>query len=202
MALQEAYDTPDFENNEILAEKYMDRLFKFFPYSSSFEISDLINKTDFPPDEKIKFHLVEDIIINLLLNKFKYAEFDKDSTYYIHLNDKGNNVKNSGGHYAYLKKLTDKEFADNERQTRKDKSDEIDFKIKHWTYKARYTPFIFSGLALLGTVISIIISIKSLNYKKEQPDLKPLQQEIQELRDRMNKQDSLFLSDTLWKKHI
>jgi len=57
-------------------------------------------------------------------------------------------------------------------QTIKTLSDEIsryDLLTKRFIYKARLIPYIFSTLSLIGVIISIIISVKALNYKKEQP---------------------------------
>jgi hypothetical protein len=113
----------------------------------------------------------------------------------------GKQVKHAGGHFAYLKKLEEKHTLDKERQERKDQADELDLKIKRWTYKAKYAPFIFSGLAFFGMVISIIISIKALNSKTDKSDLQQMQQKIQELTTHVKSQDSLFRVDTLLRKH-
>lgn len=65
-------------------------------------------------------------------------------------------------------------------QTKKaadDERDKYDRLTKRFIYKARLVPYIFSTLSLLGTIASIIISIKALNYKKDQamtPTAQPL----------------------------
>lgn len=73
--------------------------------------------------------------------------------------------------------------------------------VKKWLYKTRSLPIIFSALALIGTGISIYISITALNYKKDRSEILLMQQEIQQLKIRANTQDSLYRSDTLLRKH-
>lgn len=57
-----------------------------------------------------------------------------------------------------------------------EEKDKYDLLGKRFIYKARLVPYIFSTLSLLGTVASIIISIKALNYKKDQAATQSTQQ--------------------------
>jgi predicted transcriptional regulator len=102
-------------------------------------------------------YVVEDEISNLL-TKNGYAIINKDNypDYIAELTDKGREAKKSGGHFAYLKKVADKEHHEKE-------SSKYDLLQKKFIYKARYTPYIFSTLALIGTVISLIIAYKALH---------------------------------------
>lgn len=139
------------------------------------------------------------VIINKAITALEvHLEYVKrigSSSNYI-LTEKGRQVKAAGGHFVYIKKQEEKSKVDAERQKRKDNSEELDLKIKRWTYKARYAPFIFSGLALIGTITSVTISIKALNSKTSHQDLESLKQTIQQLQERTNRLDSLFQVDT------
>ena len=137
---------------------------------------------------------------NILSESLKYIkQTDKTSDWFI-LTDLGRQVKKAGGHFAYLKLLETNAAATLKRQVIKDQSDELDLKIKYWQVKTKYLPYIFSTIALIGTGISIFISIKALNYKKDPTDLQEVQQKIKELQERVNKQDSLFRLDNHQKK--
>jgi len=87
-----------------------------------------------------------------------------------------------------------------QRLERKDKSDELDLLIKSWQVKTKYLPYIVSFSALIGTIISIIISYKALTKPQDQTNLHPMQTEIQELTKRVTRMDSLFRADTLSRK--
>lgn len=132
-------------------------------------------------------------------NWLLYKPFSNEGT--LLLSVFGKKVFESGGWLTYLELEKQKSIKDNLRQERKDKSDELDLKIKQWTYKAKYAPFIVSGLSFIGMVISIIIALKSLNYKKDKLDLQQVKQQIQELQYHARLQDSLRQADTLLKKH-
>lgn len=142
------------------------------------EIRDLVN--------------VKPQLVHIALNHLKYID-EKTKGYYYELNDTGRKAKKLGGHFAYQKYLEDKKIIETKRLRRKDRLEETDLKIKQWTYKAKYWPFIFSGLAFVGTVISIIISIKALRQKSVPQDLQGAQEKIRLLQERVDRQDSLFL---------
>lgn len=79
-----------------------------------------------------------------------------------------------------------KELIEAKRQKRKDESDELDLKIKRWTYRLRYWPFAVSTSAL------IVATLSYFKPEKKQVDLQPMQQEIQSLQQRVSETDSLL----------
>lgn len=86
---------------------------------------------------------------------------------------------------AYQTEKENREKAKN-KEHRKDQIEEFDLVIKKWTYKSRYLPYIASLLAL---TISIASYFKP---EKKQIDSQPMQIEIQQTKEQMKKQDSLF----------
>ena len=139
--------------------------------------------------------------IKALEESLEYIEKTGNSGQWYLLTDKGREVKAAGGHFAYRNKIDEKSKADNARQERKDKSDELDLMMKEWQVKTKRLPYILSFLALLGTIISISIAFKALNKKQDQQDLQPMQQQIQVLQDHVKSLDSLLQLDSLAKKH-
>ena len=125
-------------------------------------------------------------IISHLLTKYGYATVSDYPDYLAELTPKGQEAKKAGGHFAYLNKVSDKEHQEKE-------SSKIDLLQKQFIYKARYTPYIFSTLALIGTVISLNISYKAL-YKSVQP-LTPLTTDT----TTQNQNEILLHRDTIWK---
>jgi hypothetical protein len=80
-------------------------------------------------------------------NQFFYIH-EITADYYYELTEIGRNAKGKGGHKKYQLYLLDKTRTEKQKE-------EIDFKIKKWTYKARYIPFILSALALAISIISL-----------------------------------------------
>ena len=124
--------------------------------------------------------------ISRLLTKYGYATVSDYPDYLAELTPKGQDAKKAGGHFAYLKKVTDKENHEKE-------SSKYDLLQKKFIYKARYTPYFFSTVALIGTVISLIISYKAL-YKDQ-----PLPPQTTETTQQLTKPKSLPLIDTTLK---
>lgn len=114
---------------------------------------------------------------------------------YLKLTDLGVQVKKTGGYFAYLEKITEKETAEKQRQERRDKTEEVDLKLKKWLWKTKIVPYIVSIGAL---TISIFAYFKP---EKKQPDLRLMQQEILQLKSEMNKLNSLYPVDTLQTKN-
>ncbi|MEP7145212.1 MAG: hypothetical protein ABI707_20165 [Ferruginibacter sp.] len=165
--------------NYIVKEEYVheililaDRLFPHMPDRITFDLEDVIRNSNFEEEEKNELIYTNQTVpvLSVLLD-FGYATESKDFNErgYCELTDMGRAVKKAGGHFAYQQIVGAGEIVEKKRQERKDKSDEFDLKIKNWTYKARYIPYIFSSLALIGTIISLSISIKTSNDKKAQP---------------------------------
>lgn len=102
----------------------------------------------------------------------------------------GKKIVNKGGWIAFQAEKIKLERIENERQSIKDRSESFDLKIKEWTYKARYWPFIFSILALLGTVISLIITYK-MNLKQHKDSSLNKNTEMN-----LSREDSLVKNDT------
>jgi hypothetical protein len=191
--------TQDFS----LTEKYMDLLLPYCPDFDPFDIRDVIRKLQgVDQSDKILMNKNFVEITTLLTDQFKYADETTPNTILIRLNALGRQVKDAGGHFAYLKPQQDKVVADQKRQELKDNADELDFKKKKWEYKNRRLPYFLSSLSLVGSIISIIIAYKSLQTKQAQPDLQPMQQEIQLMEEKLQKIDSLIQADTVLKKRI
>lgn len=134
------------------------------------------NGLSYPPVSKVSY----------LLTKYGYATVTDYPDYLAELTPKGQDAKKAGGHFAYLKKVTDKEHHEKE-------SSKYDLLQKKFIYKARYTPYVFSTLALIGTVVSLIISYKALN--KDQP----LTPQTTDTTQQLTKPKSLPLVDTALK---
>lgn len=131
-------------------------------------------------------------IVHIALNHFQYIN-EKTKGYYYELNDKGRRAKSKGGHFKYLKYLRDQKKIEVERQERKDKFDKLDLVIKQWQVKTKYLPYAVSFIALIFSILSYF------KLQKKQSDLQSLQQQIQELQMRVNRQDSLLRSDVIFK---
>lgn len=182
------------DNNDSDLEK-LDKVFPHLHDSGKFNLSFCI-----PPDIEFTTSsglscIVEEEIANLL-TKYGYAIVVKDShqDYYTELTDKGRDAKASGGHFAYLKQLADKEQKEQERQHRKDRIDQVDFLMKSWAYKFRYLLYIASFGSL---AVSIFTYFKPY---KEPKDLAPMKLKIQEVEAKIKAFDSLFRMDSLLKK--
>ena len=181
------------------ALKYVDKLLPLLPDFSHFNISSIVLTSGWTQQEIDEAYNLDSVIQTLLISRLKYVDGSAEA-YWIELNDIGRQVKNAGGHFAFLTCLADKAAVDKERQERKDKSDKLDLVMKEWQVRTKRLPYILSALALVGTIISILIAFKALNKKQDQKDLRPVQQQIQVLQDRVKLLDSLHQSDTLLKK--
>lgn len=84
----------------------------------------------------------------------------------------------------------ERQSADKQRNLSEEK-DKYDILSKKWIYKTRLIPYLVSFGALFFSVFSYVMR------DKEQVDLQPLKNEIKELREKVDKQDSLFGVDTL-----
>lgn len=174
----------DNDHSDLLKlDKVFPHLHEAGKFSLSICIPSDINFSDtpglsYPPQLKV----------STLLSKYGYAIITNDTPfeYYAELTDKGRDAKAAGGHFAYLKKIADKEH--NEKESSK-----YDLLQKKFIYKARYTPYIFSTLALIGTVVSLIISYKALNKAQ------PLTPQTTGTTQQLTKPKSLPLVDTALK---
>ena len=134
--------------------------------------------------------------LSVLKNSLEYVFPYGDSGQYFLLTQLGREVKISGGHFAYLNKIVERESINNLRLERKDKADKLDLQIKEWQVRTKYFPYIVSILALTVSIISYF------KPEKKQADLQQVQQDLQKLQERVRLQDSLFRVDTLLKKRI
>lgn len=146
---------------------------------------------NWPAEEVSELVSVKPQLVHIALNHLQYID-EKTKGFYYELNKIGREAKKAGGHFAYQEYLEKKKRIEDKRLRRKDSLDEIELKIKQWTYRAKYWPFIFSGLAFIGTIISITISFKALRQKQVPQYLQEVQEKIQLLQERADRQDSLF----------
>lgn len=123
-----------------------------------------------------------------LLTKYGYATItsEKSYQYYAELTDKGRDAKQAGGHFAYQKKLADKEHIEKE-------AFKYDFLQKKFIYKARYLPYIISAGAL---IVSVLAYFKPDNKQaKDQLTTQPTQDTAQA----KSETESLLQPDTTLK---
>jgi hypothetical protein len=95
----------------------------------------------------------------LLSDTLKYIEPYNNSTDYYKLTDLGRQVKNAGGHFAYLKRLEEKAIADKERQTLNDEKLRYDVKNAKRIFKTYWWTFCISILGFLLALGKIIYDI-------------------------------------------
>jgi len=171
-------------NSYDTAFRYMDKLFPLMPEHRNFLVGDLIQQTDLDHKQKLICASVSDEIRIILVN-FKYAEYIKAGWFAIILTPLGREIKNSGGHFGYLRKQ--QEQSDLNRR-----KDIVDLKTKEFIYRARLIPYIFSALALVGTTVSIFLSVRALKNNKDEQMKQPMQQTIQ----LMPKYDTSNMLDT------
>jgi hypothetical protein len=185
-----------------LVEKLMDRILLNCPDFEPFIVSDIIKNTKFEStDEKLLANKHKNEINILFTDHLKYAIETSPNSILFRLSPLGTKVKKAGGHFAYLKPEQDKELAEIVRQSKTDKILDIDIKQKPFTFKTRWLQYGFSFLVLCGTAISIIISLKALNYKKDPQELQKMKESIEQLKRDLKRQDSLLKVDTSFKKH-
>ena len=184
------------ENAIIIIDKILPDLPDFGVFHFAYYAKEILHWSD---KEVREIATAQHQIVHLALNHFQYIN-EKTKGYYYELNDKGREAKLKGGHFSYLQYLDGKKKVETERLERKDKADKFDLLMKEWQVRTKKLPYTLSGLALVGTFISISIAFKALNKKVDQPDLQPMQQEIQVLQDRVKLLDSLCQVDTLLKK--
>ncbi|HEY5463230.1 MAG TPA: hypothetical protein VIJ95_08235 [Hanamia sp.] len=142
-----------------LAPQQVDHLFKYFPEHESFILTDLIKHSNFPPSEKDN-----DAIEIMLEKQYKYIIKTGQSGFYFKLTDLGREVKKAGGHFAYLKKLEEKELVDNLRQKLNDEKLKYDVKISKRIFKTYWWTFSFALIALIiSLVLGILKVIERLN---------------------------------------
>ncbi len=187
----------EIDNNDFL----IDFIIKNSPDVGRFKFDNVFDGLKASQVDTVKLLQRRNTIRAIMLNQLKYIEIDKDLNLNVILSDKGREVKNAGGHLAYLDKIAAKELADKESQSRKETIEKTEVKHKTWTYKKRYLPFLFPALAFIISVIAVSISIKALKNNKVPQDLEQMKETLQTLKEKMNRQDSLFRLDTHQIKH-
>ena len=97
--------------------------------------------------------------INVLKTSLKYIEPQGDSGQYFLLSPLGRQVKNAGGHFAYLKKIEYKDTAEKERQELNDEKLKYDIKNSKRIFKTYWWTF---GIAIAGFIIALGLGILKL----------------------------------------
>jgi len=142
-------------NNDNLDLEKLDKVFPQLHDAGEFDLSFCIPKGLEFLDDRLSIPVVPQVA--RLLTKYGYATVKINHPKYMAaLTDRGRDAKATGGHFKYLKTIADKDY--NEKENSK-----YDLLQKKFIYKARYTPYIFSTLALVGTVVSICIAFKALH---------------------------------------
>jgi hypothetical protein len=142
----------------ISAPKQIDKLFCIFPEYGHFRLFEITKQSHLSPSDK---NLAEenDAIEIMLISTFKYVESTHKSNLFFKLTDLGREVKETGGHFAYLKKIADKAAADTERQKLSDEKLKYDVKNAKRIFKTYWWTF---WLAIIGFVISLVLGVLKL----------------------------------------
>ena len=114
-------------------------------------------------------------------------ESNKRNTFIV--TELGYKVIKNGGWVKYLQKEKESEDA-------KIGNEKFEFLGKKWTYKSRLLPYLIS---LISAVFSFYVYITNSTKHKE---IQLMKQEIQTLKIKMNKQDSLFPENNHQKNNI
>ena len=182
---------------DITPEEIADKILLHFDNVAMTDFDNAANAAGFTYELIDKLNLARKVAFakSALSEGLRYIEPTGNGGTWFLLNSLGRQVKNAGGHIAYLKKLEDKAIADAERLKRKDKSEKLDILIKEWQVRTKYLPYIVSIFALAVSIFSYF------KPEKKQLDSQQVQQDLKELTNHVKSQDSLFRVDTLWKKH-
>src|SRR6266542_1408556 len=146
-------------NIEQIDLQKLDKIFPSLHDFGEFDISIVIPSHIKFDDGKLSLSIPAEIRVSELLKKYGYAKTATTkhptySAYLVELTDKGREAKYVGGHFAYLKKLADKEQKEQQRQHRADEISKFDLLTKKFFYKVRLWPFIVSTCAL---VVSLLV---------------------------------------------
>jgi len=96
------------------------------------------------------------IAVIKILEDLGYIEQTGNSGQWFLLTEKGREVKNSGGHFAYINKLNEKAKADTERQHLNDEKLAYDVKNAKRIFKTYWWTFAISITALLISLFNLI----------------------------------------------
>ena len=198
----------DFEN----APKTIDYFFQYFPEYDTFHLFDIIKKSDLSTSDKYIVH-ENDAIEIMLVDRLKYAVYVGNTKLIFKLTDLGRQVKNIGGHFAYLKSLENEKQQDLQRKNLTDKKLIIDIfnaefesnqgqKIKRRTFRLAILTFLF-GIVGSALVQKLLFS-DSKNQQHyipsaNQQTLDTLKNEIKSNKIQIEQLQKLLSKDTLKK---
>jgi len=115
------------ENNFTEAPKIIDKLILVCPEYDWFVLPNLINNCNLLSDEDKDFALRNDAVNIMFVQIFKYVE-PFNNGLMQRLTDLGRKAKEAGGHFAFVKQVQEKAFADAERQKLNDEKLKYDVK--------------------------------------------------------------------------
>lgn len=137
---------------------YVDKVLPLLPDFSHFNLSTIIGNSGWTQQEIDEAYNLDRYMQILLIDRLKYVDGNVDS-FWVDLNELGRQVKSAGGHFAYLKKLSDKATADIERQKLNDEKLRYDVKNAKRIFKTYWWTFWF---ALIGLAISLVLGVLKL----------------------------------------
>jgi hypothetical protein len=161
------------DNEDVFA--IVDKVIMYFDDYDGTNINTAFEKAGFP---KVNTHDIPREtfrrILQVMTGGLGYIEAVGNSMEWYLLTEKGRIVKRKGGHFAFNSFVENEEAVGVKRSIRKDKAEEADLKLKQWTYKARYIPFLFSSLALAVSLLTCSRVSKNVDTPM-QPDKANLQ---------------------------
>lgn len=98
--------------------------------------------------------------IEKLLLKFGYAEVDEVRGHF-QLTDKGREAKKEGGHFAYLKQLSDKAAIEKERQMLSDEKLKLEIQNSRRIFKTYWWTFAFALVSFLYVLLQLALKVFS-----------------------------------------
>jgi hypothetical protein len=131
------------------------RLLPLLADKAHFEASEVIINSDWAEQDKEE---ADNLLtfIDKTLKKFDYAT---DDGYWFELTEKGIAAKNSGGHFAYLNKLAEKEKVDKERQRLSDEKLKFDVKNAKRIFKTYWWTFAFAIVSFIYVLVQIFLKV-------------------------------------------
>jgi hypothetical protein len=156
----------DFET----AIKNIDELFKCLPEFDSFRLSETIRKSELSNTEK-NIADDNDAIEILLVDRLKYAEYVGSNKFSFKLTELGRQVKNKGGHYAYLKSIETENETELKRKDLSDKKLLLDIFNAEFEsnqgQKIKRVALILSAFSVILAILGSTLIQKLIFDKKE-----------------------------------
>ena len=137
---------------------FLDRLLPLYTDMEFSSASDVNLSTWTEQDRTYVYQ--SDLYLRKLLLSFRYA-IEKDNGN-LELTDIGRNAKKAGGHFAYLKQLSEKAAAESERLKLNDEKLRLDLKNSKRIFKSYWWTFAFALVSFIYVLIQIVLKISEV----------------------------------------